>query len=203
MQSLLENRNLPSCRDPCIQLGDSHYSTPVYLAAFGDKPNVISITRSRGNRIYYLVAASPVEPGKRGQPLRRGKKLKLNDPSTWPQPDGAVSFPEANRKGKREWVEVQVWRNLIMPGKWKPVRLPMHKYPFTLVMIKVYNDHHEPVYAKPLWLIVMGREHHQLSLQDIYEAFQHRPGIEHYFRFVKQHLLLDKFQTCETVHEEN
>lgn len=203
MQSLLENRNLPFYQAHCIQLGDSHYSTPGYLAAFGDKPNVISITRSRGNRVYYLVAASAGQPRKRGQPPRRGKRLKLNDPLTWPQPDRAVTFPEANRKGKRQWVEVVAWQKVIMPGKWKPVRLPMHKHPFTLVRITVYSDRHEPAYTRPLWLLVMGKERHHLSLQEIYEAFQYRSGMEQFFRFAKQNLLLSKFQTPQTKHEEH
>lgn len=48
-----------------------------------------------------------------------------------------------------------------------------------------------------------GKERHQLSLTDIYEAFYERGGMEHFFRFAKQNLLLDKFQTCETAHEEH
>ena len=78
------------------------------------------------------------------------------------------------------------------------------KYPFTLVLIRVYNDKGDLLYPDdPLWLIVMGKERQQLSLTDIYEAFYERGGMEHFFRFAKQNLLLDKFQTCETAHEEH
>jgi hypothetical protein len=203
MRSLLENPNLPFYQDPCLILGDSDYSTPGYLAALGDKPKVISLTRSRGNRVYYLAASVEVEPRKRGRPRRRGKKFKLNEPSTWPQPDEAVTFSETSRKGQIHWVEVQSWQNVIMPGKRKPVKLSMDQHPFTLVLITIYNDRHEPIYPKPVWLIVMGAERCQLGLNEIYEAFQYRSGIEQFFRFTKRNLLLDKFQTCETEHEEH
>ena len=204
MRSLLENPNLPFYRDRCLLLGDCDYSTPAYLAAFGDQPNIISITRSRGNRVYYLAASAPVEPRKRGQPRLRGKKLKLNDPSTCPPPDEAITFPEINRKGQTQRVEVQAWQNVIMPGKRQPVKLSMHQHPFTLVLIRIYNTQGELLYpTDPLWLIVMGKERHQIDLKEIYEAFQYRSGMEQFFRFTKQNLLLDKFQTPETEHEEH
>jgi len=204
MRSLLENRHLPFYRDLCLLLGDCDYSTPAYLAAFGDKPNVISLTRSRSNRVYYLAAPVAIEPRKRGQPRRKGQKLKLNKPSTWPQPDAAVSFSQTNRKGQTQWVEVQAWQNVIMPGKRKPVKLAMHQHPFTLVLIRTYNAQGELLYPDdPLWLIVMGKERQQLGLKETYEAFQYRSGMEQFFRFTKQNLLLTKFQTPETEHEEH
>lgn len=203
MRTLLENRNLPFSRELCLQVGDSHYSTPSYLAAFADKPNLVSITRSRGNRVYYLPAPVEAKTRKRGHPSWHGKRIKLNDPASWPKPDEALTIPQTNRKGKTQWVEIQAWQNMLMPGKYKKAQLPMHQYPFTLVLIRVYNDRHELVYPKPLWLMVMGQERHQLCLQDIYEAFQERSSMEHFFRFSKQKLLLDSFQTPETEHEEH
>jgi hypothetical protein len=82
-----------------------------------------------------------------------------------------------------------------MSGKYKKTRLPMQQPPFTLVLAVVYNQRHELAYPKTLWLIVVGQERHQLSREEIYEAFQERSGMEHFFRFSKQNLLLDKFQT--------
>jgi hypothetical protein len=203
MRTLLENRNLPFSRELCLQVGDSHYSTPSYLAAFSDKPNLVTITRSRGNRGYYFPAPVTARTAKRGHPAWYGKKMKLKDPLTWPQPDEEITIPKINRKGKTQWVKIQAWQNVLMRGKCKPAQIPMHCYPFTLVRICIYNDRDELVYRDPLWLIVMGHERQQLSLQDIYEAFQERSAMEHFFRFTKQKLLLDSFQTPETAHEEH
>ena len=54
-------------------------------------------------------------------------------------------------------VEIQAWHNLLMPGKNKPERLPMHKYPFTLVRIVRYDEEGKQAFKHPLWLIVDGR----------------------------------------------
>jgi hypothetical protein len=59
------------------------------------------------------------------------------------------------------------------------------------------------LFQKPLWLIVMGDRRRQLSLLDIYEAYLQRYDLEHFFRFGKQELLLDKFQTPNEKHEEH
>ena len=42
-----------------------------------------------------------------------------------------------------------------------------------------------------------------LSLLQVYLAYQPRFDMEHYFRFEKQRLLMDKFQTPEVEREEN
>ena len=49
----------------------------------------------------------------------------------------------------------------------------------------------------------MGEQRRQLTLKEIYEAYNQRYDLEHFFRFGKQKLLLDAYQTPETRHEEN
>jgi hypothetical protein len=49
----------------------------------------------------------------------------------------------------------------------------------------------------------MGDRRMELSLLDIYEAYLQRYDLEHFFRFGKQKLLLDKFQTPDDQHEEH
>jgi len=79
----------------------------------------------------------------------------------------------------------------------------MRQHPFTLVKIRWYNQKGEALFQKPLWLIVMGERHMELSLLDIYQAYLQRYDLEHFFRFGKQKLLLDKFQTPDEKHEEH
>jgi hypothetical protein len=81
--------------------------------------------------------------------------------------------------------------------------ISMHEYPFTLVKIRWYNQKGEALFQKPLWLIVMGDRRAELSLLEIYQAYLQRYDLEHFFRFGKQKLLLDKFQTPDAQHEEN
>jgi len=48
----------------------------------------------------------------------------------------------------------------------------------------------------------MGERRNELSLQQIFAAYQRRYDLEHFFRFGKQRLLLHHYQTPETDHEE-
>jgi hypothetical protein len=202
MRTLLENDRLPFQRDHCIQTGDCNFSTPTYLAAFSDLSNLVTIVRSRGNRKYYFPAAVQTR-STRGHAPWYGQRLKLNDPGSLPPPEEEFTFSQTACRGKTQRVQIQAWKNVVMRGKYKPVRLPMQDYPFTLVKVEVYNARQELVFKKPLWLIVMGKQRDQLSLTEIYEAFCNRSGMEHFFRFTKQNLLLDKFQTPDTEHEEH
>lgn len=61
------------------------------------------------------------------------------------------------------------------------------------------------VFQRPLWLwqIVRGRRGAEWTLEQIYTAYRQRFDLEHFFRFAKNRLLLDKFQTPEVRHEEH
>jgi len=89
---------------------------------------------------------------------------------------------------------------MLMRGK---QNIPMHKHAFTLGKIRWYDPDGKALFAKPLWLIVMGKRRAELSLLDIYQSYLQRYDLEHFFRFGKQKLLLDKFQTPDDKHEEN
>ncbi len=91
---------------------------------------------------------------------------------------------------------------MLMPGERKPLALPMHLHPFTLVRVRLFNGQGELAFQRPLWLIVMGERRGQLTLLNIFQAYQRRYDLEHFFRFGKQRLLLDGYQTPDTDHEE-
>jgi hypothetical protein len=198
--SLLKDARLPFHQKLCLLVGDSKYSTPSNLAANGEQSNLVTITRSRSNRVYCFQAENN-RLGKGRHPKWHGRRMDLKDPQA--EPDEKLTHKEVNQRGKVHRVEIEGWHNLLMREKYKPVRLHMHRYPFTLVRIRVYNDQAELVYPHPLWLIVMGQRRQELSLSEIYAAFQERSNMEHFFRFTKQKLLLDAFQTPETTHEEH
>jgi len=58
------------------------------------------------------------------------------------------------------------------------------------------------VYIRPLWLSVFGTRRNEISLFDAYQSYNSRYDIEHFFRFSKQNLLLDAYQTPDVEHEE-
>ncbi|VAW30330.1 hypothetical protein MNBD_CHLOROFLEXI01-4573 [hydrothermal vent metagenome] len=77
----------------------------------------------------------------------------------------------------------------------------MHNYPFTLMQVVRYDEDGNLACKRPMWLIAIGEQRHELSLLDIYQAYGVRYNIEHFFRFGKQRLLLASFQTPEDVRE--
>ena len=66
----------------------------------------------------------------------------------------------------------------------------------------MFDDQKNTVFKYPLWLAVLGECREQLSLISIYNYYASRYNIEHFFRFGKNNLLLDEFQTSDTEHEE-
>lgn len=206
IEMLLADEKLPFGRELTVEVGDSSYSKPAYLHAQRKFPNLVSNVRSKGNRTYYHQYVPTDEEQKNpgvGRPRQYGERFSLSDPATWTEPDATTTLRETSRRGKVYRVEIQAWHNMLMPGKRKPKKLPMHEHPFTLVRIVRYDEEGNPAFKNPLWLIVMGERRHELTLAQIHEAYACRFDLEHFFRFGKQKLLLDDFQTPDVEREEN
>jgi len=59
----------------------------------------------------------------------------------------------------------------------------------------MYKASGELLFTRPMWLIVSGEKHFKLTLQDIFNSYRQRFDIEHFFRFGKDKLLMNKIQT--------
>ena len=199
LAELLADKNLPFGEALCVEVADSAYSKPAYLNANRHNQNLITLTRARGTRIFYHQPLPDDTLPEKGHPTWYGESFCLKDPQTWGTPDQAAETTCTSRKQATYRVEIQAWHNLLMRGG---KGHPMHQHPFTLVKIRWYNQKGEALFQKPLWLIVMGDRRMELSLLDIYEAYLQRYDLEHFFRFGKQKLLLDKFQTPDDQREE-
>ena len=206
IERLLKDEKLPFGRELTVEVGDTSYSKPAYLHAHRTFPNLVTVARVRSNRTFYQqyvpTAEVQANPGT-GHPKWYGERFSLADPETWTEPDETRTRQETSRRGKVYQVEIQAWHNLLMPGKHKPNRLPMHEHPFTLVRIVHYDEAGNAAFTRPLWLIVMGQRRHELSLTHIHQAYASRFDIEHFFRFGKQKLRLADFQTPVVSREEN
>lgn len=197
---LLSDDSLPFGKNLCVEVADSAYSQAAYLHANRKHPNLVTIVRVRGTRTFYRSPAPEQRVTRKGHPTWYGTPFDLQAPETWGPPDQVAETTFISHKKLLYRVEIQAWHNLLMRGsKGKP----MHQHPFTLVRICIYNHKGEAVWQKSLWLIVMGERRMELSLLDIYEAYRQRYDLEHFFRFGKQKLLLDKFQTPDDRREEH
>jgi hypothetical protein len=201
VRAILEDEDLPFSKGLCVEVEDSAYSKPTFLIANRDKENLVTITRARGTRTFYReLNLEAGTNGDAGHPTWYGASFCLKKPETWGVPDEVTETTFTSQRKVTYRVEIQAWYNLLMHGK---KDIPMHQHPFTLVKIRWYNQKGEALFQKPLWLIVMGARRTELSLLDIYQAYLQRYDLEHFFRFGKQKLLLDKFQTPDVKHEEN
>jgi hypothetical protein len=199
--ALLEDEKLPFHEQLTMEVGDSDYSQAAYLAANREHENFVSLVRCRGNRTFYrLDHRSAEETG--GAPAHYGAPFKLKDPNSWPAPDEETQFPFESHREREYQVTLLVWHNMLMRGKNKPQRIRMYNYPFSLVRIVLLDKDGQPAFKHPLWLLVVGKRRHELSLEDIFRAYSQRSDLEHFFRFGKQKLLLTDYQTPEVAREE-
>lgn len=204
INALLKEPKLPFGESFCVDVGDTSYSKPACLHANRHHPHLVTIARIRGTRVLYQQFVPDPEQAKRpvGCPRRYGKRFALQEPETWHQPDEKVTVTEKSRRGKTYCIKIKAWHDMLMPGKRKPKRLPMHLYPFTLVQVIRYDAEGRLACKRPMWLLAIGERRCELSVQDIREAYGQRYDLEHFFRFGKQKMLLASFQTPEDVREE-
>ncbi len=198
VNALLNDEQLPFHDDLVVQVADSAYSSVRYLSSVASQKNLVVITRVRGNRTFYNQPPPCPEKRGRGRPKWYGDPFKLADDSTWRPPDQEASYPSPKHPDRT--VKVKVWFNILMRGK---RGAPMHKYPFTLHRFEVLKPDGTPVYKRPLWLIAFGERRIEVSPEQVDDAYAQRYDVEHFFRFGKQRLLMDDFQTPDVTHEEN
>jgi hypothetical protein len=204
IEALLQDPNLPFAESFCVDVGDTSYSKPACLHSKRHHAQLVSIARLRGTRVLYrpFVPDPTATSQSTGRPRRFGDRFVLQEPATWHEPDETVTGRETSRRGQGYRVEIKAWHNMLMRGKNKPYRMPMERYPFTLLQVVRYDEAGNLACKRPMWLLAIGEYRVKLSATDIYEAYQQRFNLEHFFRFGKQKMLLTGFQTPDDSREE-
>lgn len=182
----------------CVLASDSAYSTPECLSESFKNPNQVHIARVRSNRVFYFPEVQE-NTVKKGRKKCYGKKFKLNDKTTWGTPDEEKDFAMQTAKGKKQLIKIKCWNSIIMRGT---NDVNVSDYPFRLVQICAYKESGKLFFKKPLWLMIAGEKRFELTLQNIFDCYRQRFDIEHFFRFAKNKLLMDKSQTPDVDHEE-
>lgn len=202
IRSLLSDETLPFAQALCVLVGDGAYGVTPFLGRVADLNNLVTVSRVAANRTFYRQPA-PLPPDAkrpRGHPKWYGDPFRLKDPSTWGEPDESLTTSYTSRSGRAYTLQLQGWHDLLMRGK---KNLPMHKHPFTLVRATLLDDQGQPVFQRPLWLIIRGKRRRELSLREAWDSYDQRSDLEHFIRFGKQKLLLANYQTPVAEHEEN
>ena len=200
IDALLCDSHLPSGEALNVVTGDTAYSAVTFLSEITAHSCLVEIVRVRGNRVFYRLPVSSGSSGGKGHPTWFGTKSALGDSKIYRPPDETVSVTFTTGRGRVCNVSITAWRDLLMRGK---KNIPMHKHPFTVLRITAEDEDGNPVFWKPMWLIIYGKRRDEIMIKDAYEAYRQRFDPECFFRFRKTEPLLDSYQTSVTEHEEN
>lgn len=152
-----------------LSLWDAEYGCAPFLLKTADLA-CDKLIRLRSNRVLY--SAPPPYTGT-GRPRKHGDKFKLNDPTSWWQPDEEQSV-EDEKWGQ---LRLQIWHGLHLRQA--------AKQGVSLIRVeRLGRSGTTPL--RPLWLIWVGLEFPQLAT--IWQQYLRRFAIDHWYRFAKQRL---------------
>lgn len=209
VNDLLSNKELPFANDLVVNALDSNYSSPEYIAQTHSNPNLVNVIRLASNRnVWKKLSEQEVEQRRsanednRGADAIYGQKYKLNEIEQWDLPiDKQNRFGIKLGNGKACIVAIDLWEDMMLRSKRKH---NMKDKPFSLVRVRLLDPQTEkPLFKKCMWLGVWGQRRIELSLEEIFWCYRNRFDAEHFFRFGKQKLLLDKYQTPDEEHLAN
>jgi len=209
VNDILDNEALPFHEELTINTLDSSYCSPEYIVDTYAQPNLVNIIRIPSNRNVWKQlkeqeVAQKREDNKdnRGANSVYGKLYKLKEVDKWDM-DASIqtSFGIKLSNGKNVLVSMEIWEDMMIRtqrGK------SMKDKPFRLVRVRLLDPQtNQPIFKKCMWLCIWGERRMDLTAEEIYWAYRNRYDIEHFFRFGKQRLLLDKYQTPDEDHFQN
>ena len=184
--------------DTSIIVGDSAYSCNKFIYNLSKRENVAVITRMRANKAIY----EKYEDKKEGSGRKRkyGKKYSLNKPETLPKPDYIEEFARATKKGVVQKIRLSLFKGYICRGS---KDYAMSEIPINFVRVEVFKENGEKKYDRDLWIGVSGEECNKVTTRVAYSEYNSRFNLEHYFKFSKSKLLMDKYQSADPKKDED
>ena len=166
---------------PKVVVADSLYGNHFFLAIFQTLKNTFALVRLRSNLTFFEQPKARVQ-GKKGAPAKHGAIFKLSAPARLPDKIATVLLGE-------QTVSLKAWNGLHL--KKLPGLVGM------VLRVEFLRPDGTPRYKRPIWLFWSGPE--ITSLEDLSRMYLWRFAIEHYFRFLKQHLGLNANQSTNPV----
>lgn len=197
---------------------DTGYGNAQYLSPAYQHDNLVSVVRFRqGQKVYlpstkinkqgrpsiydqmprYLYGESQNKTVKYKETLREVFQSSIFEVS----PTMIQQVESITKGGRKITHQLTQWNNLLLRTK-KGKR--MDDKPFNLVaVLSIDTQTGEKVFKDPLFIVIFGKNKDNLSPKDAFDEYSQRFGIEGFFRFGKQKLLIDKFQTSDIQHLDN
>jgi hypothetical protein len=193
-----------------VNTADRGYATAEFMASLYPEPNLVNVIRlskqtvwekapktgtGGANQIYGMGYSLRTlgQPSNRKNPIT--KELALPKPSIWERPTDETTQYETETTSKRR-ILVKLYRYYDLMFRSKR-GFNMKDKPFDLVIVEQFDANTlELIHQKPMYLALCGCKRRTISLRDAYEQhYLHRYDIEPNNRFIKQQLLMDRFQT--------
>ena len=209
VNDLLNNPNTPLQGSLIVNALDRQYGTPEYIVDTHEQKDLVNVIRLKNNRnVWEQLTPAEVKQNRqnnndqRGANAVYGQKYGLGKVDNWEiSPDECKRFGVRLSNGRKVIAEVDAWENMLIRTKRGK---NMKNKPFRLTSVRLLDAQtEEPIYKRRMWLGVWGKRKEELDLEEIYWCYRNRFDIEHFFRFGKQRLLLDKYQTPDVEHLDN
>lgn len=219
LHGLLEQTDLPfSSATKVVNMVDSAYGQPRYIRPLVQSfDQLLVLPRLRyGSKIYCKYTGKQKTGGRNKSyedapyylqtqdrrmcynPKTKSKFEKMQRPIFELDTTEQDEFEYRSKKGKKIIVQLCRWNDLLLRGTRQH---PMDDMPFDLVAVKQTDKiTGKSLFQRPLFIAIFGQQRHQHSTKQTRQDYLHRYDIEPFFRFSKQQLLLNKYQSPDVQH---
>lgn len=216
LKELWNEAFLKNCGKLVINLVDRGYACIAYFSETHALVNMVSIARLRRGQKVYLTDEMPknvkgpkriygvcVYLHKEDCMFKQCKKgvitFKFQEClSAKAIPDECKTFEKITAKGRKLKITLSIYKNLQFRSK---KGYSMKDKFFNIVETEIIDAQTgQRLYNQNMYLCISGERKDEISTTEAYEIYCKRFDIECYFRFAKQKLHLDKFQTPDVTH---
>lgn len=219
LAELLSHPDLPWEDKLVINTCDSKYGNAEFLSRAYQHPQVVNVFRLRaGMRIW-----DPYEgPQRKGRSRVYGEKYYLNRESchksyrnrhTGEMPevfqrslferpaDEHTKISSQTSKGRHITIELWRFNNMMMRSK---TDYNMKDKLLDIVAVEVRDsDTGNLIFGREMYIGLCGQRKEEIAMPQAHRCYRQRFGIEHYLRFAKQQLLMQRYQTPDIEHLDN
>jgi hypothetical protein len=198
-----------------VNTADRSYSTPEFMASLHAESQLVNAIRLSNRTVWSQDSKTGTGGAPRiygtGYSLRKiGQESHRKNPKTnelaTPKPslfertaDESTQYFTRTTRNRTILVQLHRYNDMMLRSR---KGFNMKNKPFDIVIVETLDaDTLEPIHQNPIYLALCGQQKNQISLRAAYEEhYLHRYDIEPNNRFMKQQLLLDKFQTPIQAH---
>jgi hypothetical protein len=219
LAELLSHPDLPFDDKLVINTCDSKYGNAEYLSRAYKHSQVVHVIRLRsGMRIWDPYQGSQRSGRKRvyGEKyyLHRNSRHKSyrNRQTSQPQEvfqrslferlaNEHVKIDSQTAKGRRITIELWRFNNMMMRSK---TGYNMKDKLLDIIAVEVRDsDTGKLLFDREMYIGLCGQRKEEISMPQAHHCYRQRFGIEHYLRFAKQRLLMQRYQTPDIEHLDN